>query len=612
MIVRIGKTNYKIKAMDIESHNDEESIAKQETSMWLGCYIDEDSKIDQNESFFYSMEQFIDLLDKDSKMARNKAKTRLCKNVCCYLYNLSFEWSFLLPTLLHHGFRFKETIEDGDSFVFNSVSTKSCSSVWEVNMKTHAENGKIKLRDLAKLYGGGLGNVAKSFGLETQKGEIDYRLNRLHGHIVTDEEKEYCFKDTRIVMEILLKMKDDKAFWNSISMASYSMRKLIERGYPRCLKPYKKFREEYPELSFQENEFLRKGVEGGICYAPTRYQFKEITEKIGHIDAHQMHPSSAYIHLFPYGEGRYFIGKPPVSTDLICCCRIRISYNAVKLHSIIKLIGLPFVEGKEITVWDFEIPTMKKCYVDLEVEYIDGYMYKAKRLTWRQYYADNYSKRLEAKKNHDAFLTLYYKLLNNSSYGKLLEKPHNEIIENIIGIDGIIDSSVTIKPKDEWTPNAKFTYLPVGSCIPAYSRVALIELALKIGWEKICYFDTDSIFFLWDEETEKVWNETNQTDFLGGWGFEEFIDKAQFVTPKRYKTETDGVTTVKAGGINFLDYLKKHNAITFDEINIVSNKFRVQRAYRVKGGTIIEFQEKEVQIPKKYKDIYEKNIIDIC
>ena len=611
MIVRIGKTNYKIKAMDIESHNDSESIAKQETSMWLGCYIDEDSKIDQNESFFYTMEQFIDLLEKDSKNARNKAKTRVCKNVCVYIYNLSFEWSFLLPVLLQHGFRFKETIEDGDEYVFNSVSTKSCSSVWEVNMKTKAEYGRIKLRDLAKIYGGGLGKVAESFGLETQKGEIDYRLNRLHNHIVTPEEKEYCFKDTRILMEILLKMKNDKAFWNSISMASYSMRKLIERGYPRYLKPYKKFREQYPELSFEENEFLRKGVEGGICYAPTRYQFKEITEKIAHIDAHQMHPSSAYKNLFPYGKGQYFIGNPPMASDIICCCRIRISYNAVKLHSIIKLIGLPFVEGKEITVWDFEIPTMRKCYVDLEVEYIDGYYYKARRLPWRQYYADNYNKRLEAKKNHDAFLTLYYKLLNNSSYGKLLEKPHNEIIENIIGFDGIIDSDVTIKPRDEWQANAKYTYLPVGSCIPAYSRVALIELALKIGWEKICYFDTDSIFFLWDEETEKVWNETDQTDFLCGWGFEEFIDKAQFVTPKRYKTETDGVTTVKAGGINFLDYLEKHNAITFDEINIVSNKFRVQRAYRVKGGTIIEFQEKEVQIPKKYKDIYEKNIIDI-
>ena len=59
MEVRINKHKFKVKAMDIETHNDRESIAKKETSMWLGCYIDENSKIDDEESYFYSMEEFI-------------------------------------------------------------------------------------------------------------------------------------------------------------------------------------------------------------------------------------------------------------------------------------------------------------------------------------------------------------------------------------------------------------------------------------------------------------------------------------------------------------------------------------------------------------------------
>ena len=613
MQVRIGKLSYKVKAMDIESHNDPESIAKQETSVWLGSYIDENSKIDEESSYFYTIDEFIDRMEEDSKKRRNKAKTRLCKNVCIYIFNLSFEWSFILPSLLKRGYTFTDIINNEDEKVYNSVSTKSVSSVWEVNIKAFKDGGKIKLRDLSKLYGGGLGKVAKSFNLETQKGEIDYRLNRLHGHIVTQEEKEYCFKDTRIIIDILLKMLPDKDFWQSMSMASYSMRKLIITGYPRTLHPYKQFRKEYPELSIEENKFLRNGVEGGICYAPTRYQFKVVKNRIAHIDAHQMHPSSAFLNLFPYGKGQYFIGKPLL--NYICACRIRISYSDVKLHSIIKLIGLPFIEDKEIVVWDFEIPTMKKCYVDLEIEYIDGYAYKMRPLPWRKYYAYNYNKRLEAKRVHNDFNILYYKLLNNSSYGKLLEKPHNEIIQNFIREDGIIDSIITPKDETEFKSNAKYTYLPVGSCIPAYSRVALVELAFKLGWEKVLYFDTDSIFFIWDKESEQVWNNTPQQDFLGGWGFEEFIDKAQFVTPKRYKTETDGILTVKAGGINFKDYLdsqdkKSIEQIPFDEINIVSNTFRVQRAYRVKGGTIIEFQEKSISVPVKYQAIYENNTQD--
>ena len=214
---------------------------------------------------------------------------------------------------------------------------------------------------------------------------------------------------------------------------------------------------------------------------------------------------------------------------------------------------------------------------------------------------------------------MYYKLLNNSSYGKLLEKPHNVILANTLNDMGIIDSEVIPKDIEEIQINAKYTYLPVGSAIPAYSRVALIELALLIGWEKIVYFDTDSIFFIWDKDSEAVWANTDQRDHLGGWGLEEFIDQAQFSAPKRYKTLTDGKLTVKAGGINFKDYLLENgyvdedgkedmSIVPFEEINIVNSSWKVQRAYRVRGGTLIEFQNKEVRVPDKYKEIYLNNI----
>ena len=488
-------------------------------------------------------------------------------------------------------------------------------------MKFGKNCGIIQIKDLAKIFGGGLGKVAKSFNLPTQKGEIDYRLNRLHGHVVTKEEKEYCFKDTRIIIDILLKMAErkDKDFFKSLSMASYSMKQLLKAGWPRSCKPYTEYRKIYPELGKEETEFLRQGVEGGITYAPAQWQYKIIDKTICHIDAHQMHPSSAYLNLFPYGEGEHFTGEPPLGR--ICACRIRISYDDVRLHSIIKLIGLDAIEDFELVVWDFEIPTMKKCYVNLKIEYIEGYAYKMRKLPFRRYYAENYNKRLEAKRNKDDFNILYYKLLNNSSYGKLLENPHNVTLINYINDFGIIDSMQ--EPKEEIEINARFTYIPVGSCIPAYSRVALIELALKFGWKKILYFDTDSIFFLWDKKTAAVWAQVNQEDFLGGWGLEEFIDKAQFTAPKRYKTLTNGKLSVKAGGINFKEWLIKNGYMTeeegqerpdisivpFEEINIISSKWNVQRAYRVKGGTLIEFQEKEIQVPKKYTEIYERNVI---
>lgn len=642
---RISRKKYRVFAFDIESHNDEESIAKRETSMWLGCFIDETSKEEDEDIYFYNMNDFLDRLEALSSATRKKTKgkndKRPIKNICTYIYNLSFEWSFILPVLLERGFKYKAVIEKDDEMVYNTISTKSVSSVWMVNIKFKKNSGICIFRDLAKIYGGGLGAVAEAFNLPTQKGEIDYRKNRLHDYVVTQEEKHYIFRDVRIIIDILLEeeKRNDKDFWNSCSMASYSMRRLLKDAYPRKIRPYKEFRKEYPELGEEETKALREGVGGGLTYATTYWQYVEVNQPVAHIDAHQMHPSQMYSKPFPYGVGEYFKGKPTKFFKVINYLHIRISYDDALLHSVIKLLNNNhMVSDAEIWVWDFEIPTMKKIYTNLEIEYLEGYCYRSKFLPWRNYIKKNYLDRLVAKKEHNAFNTLFYKLLNNSSYGKFLEKPHNENYENIVNPLGIIDSRVL--EKEDKRINAKYTYIPVGSCIPAYSRVHLIETSLKFcplredGYpdvRNILYFDTDSIFFLWNKETEAVWKTIPQEDFLCNWGWEELLHKAQFTAPKRYKTEDeDGKPNIKAGGINFLDYkakkvdaiIKEKNLdvdmderkkmiedyiIPYDEVNIISSKWRVQRAYRVKGGTIIEFQEKEISVPKKYLAIYEEN-----
>ena len=180
MIARINRKKYQIYAMDVESHNDEESISKRETSIWLGCFINEDSNIDDEASYFYSIEEFLDRCKAlTSKKRKSSNDNRPCKNLAVFIYNLSFEWSFILPVLISKGFTFESNIDENSSLCYNSISTKSVSSVWQVQIKFEKSDGIVILRDLSKLYGGGLGNVAKAFNLPTHKGEINYRLNRL-------------------------------------------------------------------------------------------------------------------------------------------------------------------------------------------------------------------------------------------------------------------------------------------------------------------------------------------------------------------------------------------------------------------------------------------------
>ena len=148
MRARISRRLFELYALDIESHNDEESIAKRETSMWLGCFINDESTIDNEESYFYNWNEFLEKCNAlTSKKRKNSKQTRPCNNICIYVYNLSFEWSFLLPILLEKGFIFKEYIEKNDEYVFNSITTKSVSSVWQIQIKLGKRNGIIKYQN---------------------------------------------------------------------------------------------------------------------------------------------------------------------------------------------------------------------------------------------------------------------------------------------------------------------------------------------------------------------------------------------------------------------------------------------------------------------------------
>ena len=71
--------------------------------MWLGCYIDEHSRVEDEKSYFYSMGEFLDRLEEESRPTTTEKRTRKKNNLVIYIYNLSFEWSFLLPEVLKRG-----------------------------------------------------------------------------------------------------------------------------------------------------------------------------------------------------------------------------------------------------------------------------------------------------------------------------------------------------------------------------------------------------------------------------------------------------------------------------------------------------------------------------
>lgn len=649
---RIGRKKYSIYAMDFETHNDSELLAQYEqnpesveTGVWLWYLINEESQYKDSDVYGYNLDSFFNRLSELSKPDKHTKKSGY---ICVYDYNLAFEWSFMLPVMKNMGFTFKAgNFEEDDEMVYNVITTSSMSSVWQIKMKMHKGNSEIIIRDLAKILGGGsLRKLAKSYNLPTQKGDIDYSKNRRvyyddydMPHVIddraippyyipSDEELDYCFKDTKIIMDILNNENtiNDKEFWKCVSASSYSFLKGINFGYSKAFKPKQAFRKDYPELDSKESEFLRKGVGGGITYAVPRYQYKEIIkgkkynglecDGVLHIDMHNAHPSQLHRFEFPYGKGHYykfktgakllkdnFIKNGYLFKGKITAVRCRVTYSSVKLHSVIQLIGYDSVYDTEITVWDFELLTMFKCYNNLKVELIDCYMYNSKKPAFSEYFKDNYDKRKIAKAEKDAYHIAYYKLLNNSFYGKLLEHGHNTTFIPNIDKSGFNETlkQVTLETDEDFNINGSFTYIPMGSAVPAHTRCWLIETALLFGYKNILYFDTDSIFMLDNKETRAVLETLPMEDDLYNWGMEENANRAQFACPKRYKLELEnGETEAHVAGFDI-------KGETYDSLNIIEDERAIKRAYRIKGGTIISTQKKKISVDVKYRLIYDKN-----
>lgn len=605
-------------AFDVESHADEESARLRETGVWLYSFINEAMGMDDEACFGYSIDEFVDRIAEKSKDRKRNhhGKENEPKNLMIYVWNLMFEWSFLLPALLRRGFSWSAGLE-GEN-VYETISTKTCSSVWEIKMRFGKNDGLIVFRDLMKIFPGSLKNVAKAFALPTQKGEIDYSVNRRHGWVVTKEEKEYCWKDTRIVVDILVEMdkRNDRDFWSVISAASYTAKKAMIYSYPWTVKPLREYRKKYPELGEEETAFVRHSVGGGLTYCPDRWQFKEVKGPIGHIDFHQSHPSrmaSMHGERFPYGFGTYGKGKPQEKYRYMACCHVLISFSTAKLHSIISMIGYEYIEDAELWLWDFEIETAKACYNDFEIKYVDYYEYRWSYLPWKNYCLDNYNKRLDAKKSGDAFGVMYYKLLNNSLYGKTLENGHPSQFENIVNEDGQMDSI------EHENPNAgiggKYTYVPVGSAIPAYSRCALIRAAMKLGYENVLYMDTDSIFFVWNAETMKKIKLLEINEKMGSFGWEDVdadgkttLDGAMFTAPKRYKLHSkDGTFDVKMAGVSSPKEDLSGAELGYDEVNMIDGWFMAKTKVRVEGGTLILPKAKHLKVQDKYLENLKKN-----
>lgn len=96
----------------------------------------------------------------------------------------------------------------------------------------------------------GVADMAKSYGLDVLKDELDYDEYRPVGHKLTDHEKYYISHDVGIVAKVLKYFRENDM--TNLTISSDAM-----ADYKESIGD-KQFKEWYPKLSDVEDEFVRQ------------------------------------------------------------------------------------------------------------------------------------------------------------------------------------------------------------------------------------------------------------------------------------------------------------------------------------------------------------------
>ena len=219
-----------------------------------------------------------------------------------------------------------------------------------------------------------------------------------------------------------------------------------------------------------------------------------------------------------------------------------------------------------------------------------------------------YNKRKIAKKNKDGVMSLFYKLILNSLYGKFGQKNEKwkfvkELPEKVTTTETVIDYKTHKKEtyiaidgkvyKKEGEGEAFDAFVAIASHVTAYARMHLWSLIKKAGFEHIFYMDTDSL--LVDEQGRK--NLTKEIDnlLLGKLKVEAIYHDIEIHGPKDYRFDKK----VKIKGI-------RKDAVKISENEYKQMQFLKTRSLIRKNmlkGAVVHYQI------KKLKRQYLKGII---
>lgn len=446
-----------------------------------------------------------------------------------WFHNLKFDGSFIANFLLSHGYAY---LEDSKTYCPNSFSVLiGDMGQWysmRINFTGAVKEGTVVINDSLKVLPFSVSAVAKSFGLEESKGEIDYQKWRPIGYQPTPEEEEYQRTDVAIMAKALNRMYHENmtritAGANALSNYKTSITK----------REYEKW---FPELEY--DDFIRKSYRGGWVYANPKYRGKKVGK--GRVyDVNSLYPSRMRYELFPYGQGTYYTGKykddltHPLYVQKIACSfeLKRGKLPTIQIKGSARFLDNEYVRSSngeilELTLTSVDLKLFLDHYNVRHLTYEEGYKFKAQHGMFNNYIDYWITQKIDAEKRGDKAGRTLAKLYQNSLYGKFAKRPKTSRKHPYLE-EGVLKFRLG---EEE---DVGSLYIPVGTFTTAYARYYTITAAQK-NYKTFLYADTDSLHLLGDKDPVGI--EVDKYK-LGAWKHESTFRRAKYIGSKCYIEE---------------------------------------------------------------------------
>ena len=571
----------------------ETTTLENDCRVWASCLYSIDDK--QIVHLSNNIDEFMEVLRINS----------LKNSLEIYFHNLKFDGEFILSWLYNNGFRYDDLLSSEKTFK-TLITDMGLFYQLEIRFGKVKRSKIVVIRDSLKIIPLKVSQMAKAFGLKTLKGEIDYKAFRPVGHKLTTEEIEYIKNDVIIVGESLSALFD--LGLNKMTAASNAL-----QNYKDSIGGKLKFRNLFPLISKEDDDFIRKAYRGGYTYVNPIIANKKLNCNGATYDVNSLYPSRMYYEELPYDMPIYYKGKHKPNTThplyiqrLKCKFKLKKGYvPIIQLKNNARFVGTEYlkdsgIERVELTLTNVDLELIKKHYKLTNVTYLDGYMFKAKIGLFQNYIDYWINVKNQATKDGNKGLRQIAKLMLNSLYGKFATNGVSDV--KIPLMDGDVVKHQTKCTIDANTfdgvlkedKERELNYTAMACFITAYARKVTIEAIQDVGGlnkdSRFCYCDTDSIHII-GEEVPNIWVDDVE---LGAWKHESNWTFAKFIRAKTYIEEIDGKLDVKCAGMpdNVKELITKDNfKIGFSVLandKSIDDKYKKLMPKRVPGGIILK------------------------